>query len=38
MKLVGWLMVELALIAFFVIGYVLYRRARNRNRSRGEGR
>jgi hypothetical protein len=38
MKLVGWLAVELALIAFFVIGYVLYRRSRTRNRTGGNDR
>jgi hypothetical protein len=35
MKLIGWLAVELALVAFFVVGYVLYRRARARSRGPG---
>lgn len=32
MKFTTWLAVELALIAFFVFGYVLYYRRRKRSR------
>jgi hypothetical protein len=34
MKLIGWLAVELALVAFFVVGYVLYGGERSRGRER----
>jgi hypothetical protein len=31
-KLAAWLAIELGLIAFFVVGYLLYRRSRARSR------
>ena len=35
MKMIGWFIFEAALVAFFLLGYVLYRRARARDRDAG---
>jgi len=35
LKLAAWIAIELGLVAFFVVGYLLYRRASTRDREPG---